>query len=363
MACASFILLVAFTANSCGVTHASEQPETAFDDVMKTIRDYGAGHAALLSPGTLEKPTEDSGLYQAHINTLLQQSNFAQLEKIAEQNRVEKGRLLGGYWKNHDFFDRTSSPTAISGALKDSDYQAHIELLNKWINAYPQSAAARISLAELYYSYGFFARGEGLANTVNDHQWELFNDRVALALQHLLVAAKLKERDPMWYAVMLMIAQAQGWDKEQTRELVDQAIAFEPDYYHYYRIYSQYLLPQWYGEPGDIQRFAEEVSARLPEPNSSIVYFQIVSSLSCYCRQAMEDLPHTSYPKLRQGYLSLTQMYGNDNIIANRFAFMATMAKDKSIARDAFAQINTPLMGIWYTQDIYDDSRQWAAAP
>jgi hypothetical protein len=40
-------------------------------------------------------------------------------------------------------------------------------MLNKWIAAYPKSAAARLSLAEFYISYGHFARSTGYANTVS----------------------------------------------------------------------------------------------------------------------------------------------------------------------------------------------------
>jgi hypothetical protein len=65
------------------------------DEVMKSIHDYGRDHAGLPAPESSAKPTEDSDAYGAHIEALLKQGDFAQLEKIAQQNRVEKGRLLG----------------------------------------------------------------------------------------------------------------------------------------------------------------------------------------------------------------------------------------------------------------------------
>jgi hypothetical protein len=66
--------------------------------------------------------------------------------------------------------------------------------------------------------------------------------------------------------MMQEIALAQGWDKQQARELFDQATAFAPYFYHFYREYANFLLPKWYGEEGEIQAFAEEVSSRLPDP-------------------------------------------------------------------------------------------------
>ena len=332
------------------------------DVVMKTIHDYGLGHPGLLSPGSSAKPDEADNLYRVHISNLLVQEDFAQLEKIAQQNRVEKGRLIGGYWKNYEFFFATGYPFS-DGAPKDSDYRLQIDMLKKWIAAYPESAAARISLADLYANYASFGRGPGFADSVTNIQWRLFRERTALAKQLLLEAARLKERDPQWYAVMQQIAHHEGWDKTQARELLGQAVAFEPGYYHFYRTYAEYLLPQWYGEPGDIQAFAEEISSRLQEPDSSMLYFQVVSSLACYCRQAMQDLPHVSWPKIQQGYTNLTRLYGTTNLIANRFAFMATTFEDKPSAHEAFAAIVTMDSDIWYSKDVFDNSRDWANSP
>jgi hypothetical protein len=329
---------------------------------MDVVRDYGRGRQGPLSPSAPRKPEETDDQYRAHISNLLVQEDFAQLEKIAQQNRMEKGRLIGGYWKTYEFFLATGYPTS-TGELKDSDYQFQIGIVKKWIAAYPNSAAAAISLADLYTYYASFGRGPGFADSVSDAQWQRYYERTALAKQLLIEAARLKERDPEWYAAMQQVAHHEGWDKRQARELLDQAVAFEPGYYHFYRFYAEYLLPHWYGQPGDIQAFAEEISSHLPEPDSSIVYFQIVSSLACYCRQALEDLPHTSWPKIRRGYTSLARLYGTSNLIANRFAFMATKFMDKPSAHEAFALIATMDSNIWYTKDIFDNSRDWANAP
>jgi hypothetical protein len=352
---------VILTMNSCGHAQAS-RPQSSMDDVMKGIHDYGRDHAGLPAPESSAKPTEDSDAYGAHIEVLLKQGDFAQLEKIAQQNRVEKGRLLGGIWKNFEFFTGTAYMSAPSSP-SDADFQARMELLKKWIAAYPQSAVARISLAEIYTNYALLGRGPEFANAVTEQQWQLLHDRTEMALQVLRDAAALKERDPHWYYVMQLVAHNAGWSKTEAHELLEQAVAFEPGYYHFYRQYAQYLRPQWYGQPGDIQAFAEEASKPLPEPGSSIVYFQIVSSLACYCRPLEDDLRHINYPKARQGYKSLTELYGTDNLIANRFAFIATEFRDKASAHEAHTAIREMEPDIWQYQEIWDDSVEWANRP
>ncbi|MGO9844398.1 MAG: hypothetical protein ACLPZF_24860 [Candidatus Acidiferrales bacterium] len=236
-------------------------------------------------------------------------------------------------------------------------------MLDKWIAAYPKSAAARISLAEFYINYGDFARGTGYADSVSNSQWRLFNERTALAKQALLEAAAFPERDPYWYAAMQMVAHHEGWNKDQARDLLDQAIAFEPGYYHFYVDYAYYLLPQWYGEKGDIQAFAEKTSAQLLSPDNSIVYFQIMSSLACYCQESMEGLSRASYQELRDGYVNLFRLYGTSNLTANRFALMAAMFHDKFSAHEAFAEVASRDSTVWTTQESFEYFRAWANAP
>ena len=87
-----------------------------------------------------------------------------------------------------------------------------------------------------------------------DSQWKQFGSGSAHAKTLLLEASSLKERDPAWHYMMQRVALAEGWNKARARELFARAIAFEPGYYHYYRQYANYVLPQWNGESGRIAK-------------------------------------------------------------------------------------------------------------
>ncbi|PYT56589.1 MAG: hypothetical protein DMG35_21815 [Acidobacteria bacterium] len=354
-----FLCAVCLTGSSCG--HAQGAPATtpvALDAVMKTIHDYGRGHSGSLSPGSSTKPTETEDVYSARISDLLVQEDFAQLEKTAQQNRTERSRLLGGIWKTFAFYEGFGKPS--QGQESAAFYDQQIARAKKWMAAYPDSTTARLALAHLYLNYAGFTRGTGLADTVSESQWSQFNTRSAQAKAILLEASTLKEKDPAWYYGMQLIALDEGWSKARARELFDQAAAFEPDYYHYYRQYSNYLLPQWYGESGDVLAFAEEVSKRVPDPQGSMLYFYIIGTITCYCREDMEELSHISYSKAKQGYESVSRLYGTSNLNANRFAFLAVTYNDRESARDAFDAINEPNLEIWYTQGVFDTYRNWA---
>lgn len=358
-------LLLLFVASlgleACGHTEAAP-PAVPMDTVMQTIRSYGRGHQGTPAPAPSGVPDATSATYMENIRTLLDQGNYAELEAIAQTNRSERGRFVAGDWRNNDFFNsvvwvRSNAP------LKDSDYQHQFDKLKKWQAARPDSAAAKIAFAKLYVQYADFARGAGYADTVSNRQWAQYRARTAIAKQALLEAATLKERDPHWYFVMEGIAHNEGWEKADMRELLDQALAFEPDYFHFYRVYSYYILPQWYGDPGELRAFAEEVASKHPEPGGSILYFQILSTLSCYCERDIEELKTTDWPKLQLGFANLQAGYGLSDLNANRFAEMATVFGDRPVAREAFSHIIHRDTGVWLSENSFQQARAWADAP
>jgi len=350
-------VLVAVTISSCGPSEAAP-PAVPMETVMNAVRNYGHGHQSAISPAPASVPEETDEQYRASINDLFAQENFAELEKIEQQNRIEKGRVTGGIWKSYSFFTAMVYPAGEE--LTESDYDFRFPIAKKWIAAYPNSATARIALAELYSGYAYLARGTGLADSVSNANWRRFYSRLAQAEQVLLDAAALKDIDADWFDVMMQVSNGQGWDRTQERALFDQAVAFEPSYYHFYRRYANYLLPQWYGQAGDVQAFGDEIAANHPEPESSMLYFEIVGTLTCYCQTSMDALSKTSWPRTKQGYANLEHLYGTTNLNANRFAFLAYVAKDKSAANEAFASITAPDLDVWTNNQVFESARTWA---
>jgi len=52
-------------------------------------------------------------------------------------------------------------------------------------------------------------------------------------------AAVLKDKDVHWFdRDDASFRNSEGWDRTLERELFDQAVAFEPSYYHFYRRYA-----------------------------------------------------------------------------------------------------------------------------
>lgn len=361
------VFLAVLMAGVSGCQHTNAAPPIPITTVMQTIREYGrTGKLATVSKSESTEPERHSQLYdleetyQAHIKSLLAQKDFASLEAEVHDARLRQTRVQGGVWKLYLFYEAVGSPPSTQAS--DSDWQGDLAELQNWIKARPNSAAARIALAVAYVNYAGEARGAGYANTVSKQSWARFYERTHLAKAALIDAAKVDEKCPFWYEVMQIVATSEGWDKQQTRELFDNATAFAPNYYHFYREYANYLLPKWYGEEGEMQRFAEEASAHLPDPSGSIVYFELGSMLACQCDDARNSLDQMSWPRIKQGYQALVSVYGTSKLKANRFAYMSYLANDKTAAREAFSQLGDDWeQTVWQGAADYQVAKKWAS--
>lgn len=357
----SFLLAISISLAglSCGRRHAYEQMGS--DALIQVVRSYNphnqAGQAPTVAPA-LKLQTEEE--YAAPVKENFSKGNFDQLEKIVREARESKGRVVGGTWKVLAFYFAIDG-TFLSSKPKESEWKMLFDSLNQWVKTKPESAAARISLAQAYMDYAWEARGGGYASTVSRTGWELFGERTAQAAATLVEAAHLKEKCPYWYETMQTVALAQGWDKAQATELLEQAVAFEPDYYHFYREHANFLQTKWYGKEGEVEAYAAEVADRIGSSKGDIVYFEITSLLGCQCDAEANAMQNMSWQRIKRGYEALEQEYGVSELKRNRFASMAVKAGDKPAARDTIAQIGAQWdKSVWVSSDRFESAKNWA---
>lgn len=343
----------------------------AVSTVMQTAREYGRGHqpgqsipakALAQARSSSDEAYNADEAYQAHIAIIFGQGDFAQLEQEAQRARASKARLTGGVWKLHGFYEGVAKPYPGDHPTK-ADWESQFANTKKWIAAYPESATARIALADSYVNYAWAARGLGYADTVTRSGWKLFGQRIELAKSTLIEAARLKEKCPYWYGVMQNVALAEGWEKSTARELFDQAVNFEPSFLQYYRSYAYFILPKWYGQPGDAEQFAEDVSREVRGREGDIYYFEIASEIACQYDLYESPVPKMSWEKIKGGYTAIDQLYGLSNLKANRFAFMAYLVGDKTAAQEAFTFIGDNRDRTVWDKGQFAFVKAWASAP
>lgn len=359
-------VLIAFALVSCVTLNCQAEPQESAQLSPNRLVELAREYSNSRSPSSDLRatiPTDSHpGLYRNNMINYLLHMQFDDLDEAEREARAGRTRFVGGTWKLYEFYDAVSAPLRGQDA-PESDWSDHFARLKAWAAAKPESSAPLIALAASYLTYAYKARGNGYADTVSDTGWQLYTERNAMAAAALVEAAKLKEKSPYWFEAMQQVALAQGWDKSQARELLDAATAFEPDYYHFYREYAYYLLPKWYGEPGDVAAFAEEISNRIGGDKGKFVYFEIASQLRCSCDDSDDDptSDNLSWPRIKEGYVALGRLYGYSNLKNNRFASMAYRAGDREAAKEAFARIQGNWdPAVWHTGMMFGLAQTWA---
>jgi hypothetical protein len=370
--CRPMLFLVGMAFISPGIVRALPPVSTSPSDneVLDAIRSYGQGARADQPPApsagpararrTTAAPTEDDSAYVHCIMMMLYNRNYGELEREAHEARVGKGRFAGGVWKLYDFYAAVSG-SPLAGDYKENDFINLHQLLAAWGAADPKSATAQIALAEMYVNWGTYARGSGYADAFTDG-WKIYKGRAEIAKGILVRASQLDEKCPFWYEAMQHVAMAQGWDKSQARYLLDQAVQFEPGFYHFYREYALFLEPRWYGEPGEAESFAKEISDRVGGEYGAYLYFEIASLLTCQCSPDPTDILNLSWPKIKEGYAAMDHLYGVSNVKLNRFAYMAYLSGDQHAARPTFRKIGEHWTAEpWLTREQFENAKAWAA--
>ena len=295
--------------------------------------------------------------YKDAIAQLLKQEKFAELDCLADAARTGKTRFSGGAWKLRNIYIGLHSPRP--GHPTQEDWSQHLDLIERWSSHNPQSITARIALAESYTRYAWDARGGGYSDSVSDSGWKLFGERMAKAKEILDNASTLSRKCPDWYVGMQLVAQGQGWDLPKATALFEKAVAFEPDYQYYYRVYAEYLQPKWSGKEGDPAHFAEAAADRIGGDNGELLYFLISEGILCGCQE--QEFGHFSWPRLQKGFAALEKKYGTSLISVNAFALMASKSGDFEAAKPAFDRMGDNWnKDLWVTEAFFKSERDIA---
>lgn len=336
------------------------------DGILRYTAQPGKQSAALSSPKV--DPANDPYAYYnygAQIRDYLYHEQFELLDRIAHEVRTSKERVAGGVWKLRLLYQGLTLPEdgheSSEGALL-----YHFEKLLKWTERHPASVTARIALADTYVEHAWRARGNGTINTVSREGYKRFLSRLDQASTILRSDKKLSETCPEWYVVMLSVALGQGWDMDSYNKLFEAGIKFEPLYYTLYEEKACYLMPRWYGQPGDWERFADTMALTVGGHEGSIIYNKIVTYMA---RRDPRELrsgrfwkySQISWPRTKEGYANITRLYGASAHGNNQFCLLAVLQGDRPVSVEMFKQIGENWdMDVWRHKREFEAYRNWS---
>lgn len=261
----------------------------------------------------------------------------------------------------YTWYERVASPTF----TESKDYAQHLEFLQLWREEVPDSTAPLVVMAMAYTHFGWEARGIGLAHEVTQDGWRLLKERVAKAHELLDEAIKLGVKDGQAYASLILVAKAEGMPVEETRKVLAEGHKLDPTYAFMYIQMSDYLLPKWHGEPGDIAAFAKEVVEMVPGDDGLDVLAQIIRNCHCSDRTILfwgGIEPQT----LNDAGRVFFERYPNWEAAANYAGLLAMAGGDYELGRrvvDAFEKQKFNADELAWGPRGFKQFEEWCRAP
>lgn len=243
-----------------------------------------------------------------------------------------------------------------SETKSEAEWQKRREALERWVEARPESVPARLAQVAFYQEHAWKARGQGYSSTVSEEGWKLFAERRDRALE-LLAAAPEAARTAL-YGIYLeaYIKAPEGKYLEEVRWLADRMTGIEPGFGPAYSLVGNYLLPRWFGEPGDLARYAAEAADKLGGADGDILYAQLLG-WAAYCEEdKFVSLHRPDYARMVRGYEAWLEKTpaAKRFPIQSRFCYAAGLTGDWKRARQLLGEIGpVASFGNWNGRENY----------
>jgi len=286
----------------------------------------------------------------------LKAKQYGALDKMAENFRTGDLTFGDGDWKSPWFY-RSFSHLESS----DTDQQWHdLDLrLEDWVLSKPVSAAPRIAYARFLVDYAWRARGTGSASSITPANQRLMRDRLSHAKRLLDEARALPEKDPGWYTTALRVALGQNESATYFDTLVEDSHRDFPKMWETDASRAFTLLPRWYGNAGDWEKFAAATSAR-PDGPGQEAYARIVYTLLPFYRDIF-DQTNASWEDTKAGLKLMRERYPDSIVVVSQAALLASEAKDKPFAMEMFRLLDNRMVPtVFRSKEEFAHYSRWA---
>lgn len=290
----------------------------------------------------------------AEMRDLLAHQQFERLAAIADSLRRSRAEFGDASYALLEFvsaFGLTGTPQE-----KESDaWRAAIGDLERWRSAAPGSPLPDVALASTFVSLAWKARGGGYAFTVRDTGWAGFASALRRARDVLDTAATKRPLGIEWYVVSQRVALGQGWSDEQSQELFEGAIACDSTCAFAYWQRADYLLPRWYGGPGEWEAWLENAVRPLSPDDADRVYAAVCVEMSHFHRNLYQEAK-LSWPRIHRGLVLSLRRHPDSQALFQEFAFNATLAGDVHTAHEML-RITGPRFDpeVWRSRRAFTD--------
>jgi hypothetical protein len=279
---------------------------------------------------------------------------FAELDELADKVVANKAKFADGTWR----ISRFDAHLYLKASEPDEKWQALEAKIGRWETARPDSIEARVIHVNFLTDYAWKARGTDWAGKVDPNAWAVFSNRLAQAYIVYQGAQGMAKKSPVLWEAASRIALGQQWEVEDMLKHYEEARAAEPLFPGYEGNVAYFLLPRWYGKPGDWEQFALQESLRPDGRGAEGYATTCVGMIEFYPDHFFKNTT-IEWPRLKEGFNILVQKYPKAKWWLNQYARFAVMASDREAARAAFEAMNGQADANLWSKDEIHDFQKW----
>lgn len=282
---------------------------------------------------------------QAKLRQWLADRQFVELDGFTDDLRRSRGKYRDG--QSRLMYALAVLQQMKKEELNDKGYQEKLQLLNDWLAARPDSVTARLLLAKIWIGYGWLARGSGYANTVTPEGWRLLEERVLKSkaiLDDLQKSSTKLGAD--YYCTRLLLGRGLG--EAPDRKWVDTVLKDDPGNLEITNEMAQSLLPRWFGAPGELEEFADDVVERTKDQVGDLQYTCIFDVAVSYHGLDVFNHFHLDWDKFRKGLVDRERLYPDVASFAPWAARTAQLQGDYDTAIQYAAKIESDDVNLAY---------------
>jgi hypothetical protein len=308
--------------------------------------------------GAFGAPSPQSGRKEVYprVQEDLAKGRYADLDALADRLRA---RPHCGYYESVSLawlYEVLAEPAT------GQSLSQRLEQIQRWVDARPESVAARVVWADACIQWAWEARGSGYANTVTAEGWRLFRERLARAEKALESVPEGDLRDPELYALWIQVAIGQGGSRERAETLFRHGLTLDPAYPPLYYRMAVYYLPRWYGEPGDLAELARRAAHQASETEGAGMAWYVAYQVYRYGGISELRESGISLKLLAQATEDLLARHPQGLTRLNRMFLMAWGLDDRSLGLALMKRIgdhwDTDVIPLWKI----DDAKIWATS-
>ena len=305
--------------------------------------------------------TKEQNQIKGQASTLLSSKDYKGLEDLAGKYRASKECYADGLWKlTYVYIGIEPSDDA-----SESEWATRQSQVNDWIREQNESITARVAKARLLIGYAWKIRGSGWANSVKETEWKKFHERLQQAVHVLEESRALKEKCPVYWSSLQRAALGLQTDKVEFEAVFNQAIKEYPDYWFYYQARTTFLLPRWYGAPGEWEKDLGISADRIGSENGDMLYAQVVWASNLYGGGIDIFEGHRiSWGRVDKGFEVILKQFPDSLAAKNERAYLAAQAGEKEKARNYFLLTKGQAdLTAWEDKEAFDNFIKWAFTP